>query len=83
MPGTWASASRQEIGYVAKQTAINEEYVAIKRINRWVEEGKSVSEIALLWNQGHTGKCSSGYNKYNAYYDSCEYQNSVLAYYNK
>jgi len=78
---TWNAFSKEVLGYVAPHTGINEEYVATVKIQKWLEAGKSVEQIALLWNQGHVGKCSRGTNQHGVDYDSCEYAVAVLAYY--
>lgn len=61
------------IGYVPEQSPINEEYVATMKIEQWLQEGKSATDIALTWNQGHPGKCRRGVNRYGVNYDSCAY----------
>lgn len=64
-------------------TRINERYVATVKIQSWLNEGKTASQIALLWNQGNLRKCSSGVNDYGVEYDSCGYVEAVLAYYHQ
>lgn len=83
MPDTWKYSSEKFIGYLAPMTRINERYVAIVKIQHWLNEGKTASQIALLWNQGNLSKCSSGVNDYGVKYDSCEYVRVVLAYYHQ
>ena len=56
-----------------------ETYVAIKMVERWLADGYTVSDIPLLWNQGHAGKCSSGVNKLGVAFNSCAYRQAVLA----
>ena len=48
-------------------------------IEKWLAQGHDAVDIAKIWNQGHTGQCSAGVNKYGAKYDSCSYVNMVLA----
>ena len=78
---TWEAYSLEIIGYVALQTPINEEYVATKMIEKWLIQKMTVEQIALKWNQGNNSSCSSGINKHNIKYDSCEYVESVKKYY--
>ena len=66
------------IGYLAPQTPTNEEFVAIIKIEKWLRDGHTVKQIALLWNQGHLSKCSKGRNKMGVKYNSCEYVKEVL-----
>lgn len=56
-----------------------ERYVAVKMVERWLVKGYTAAEIPLLWNQGHAGKCSSGVNRHDVAYDSCDYQKKVLS----
>jgi len=84
MKDTWRQYSTEVLGYVAPQTPVNEEYVATVKIQTWRKEGKSVREVALLWNKGNLiYPCSKGVNDFGAPYDSCEYATTVVAYYHK
>ncbi len=47
-------------------------------IDRWLRNGLTVEQIALMWNQGNLGKCSSGVNKKGVKFDSCKYSRLVL-----
>lgn len=80
MPNTWRAHSQEIYGAVLEKTPDREWFVAVSMIEKWIEEGLSDSQIALLWNQGHAGKCSSGVNKYGVKYDSCAYARQVIAY---
>jgi hypothetical protein len=79
MPGTWAHHSQQVYGQVMEKTPDREWFVAVTMIERWIEHGHSEMDISKIWNQGHTGKCSSGVNKHGVRYDSCAYVKKVLA----
>ena len=79
MPQTWAHWSTKVFGRVEKQTPINEEYVALHKIQHHLDEGYSDREVALVWNQGNASPCKSGVNKYGVEYNSCAYANKVLA----
>jgi hypothetical protein len=83
LPDVWKLSSKDILGYVAPQTKINEEYVAIVKIQRWLDQNKTVRQIALLWNQGNTRKCSSGINNKGVKYNSCAYADVVVAFYNQ
>lgn len=80
LPSTWKFFSQKVYGEVREQTPIREKYVAYKMIEKWLEQGYNAGDIALMWNQGHAGKCKSGTNKYGVKYDSCHYAEQVLAY---
>lgn len=71
------------LGYIAPQTPINEEYVTLVVIQKWLDSGHDVRDIALFWNQGNNGPCIKGINELGVPYDSCEYQATVLAYYHR
>jgi hypothetical protein len=81
MPATWAAASNEVLGYVVKQTIVNEEYVTAQRVAKWIDKGMNVSSIALAWNAGGASSCSSGVNSKGVKYDSCAHVAKVLAYY--
>lgn len=78
MPSTWAHWSKQVFGYVEKQTPINEEYVALHKIQHHLNQGYDEGEIALIWNQGHAGQCKAGTNSKGVDFNSCDYQKKVL-----
>lgn len=82
MPSTWRLFSKEIYGVVVEQTPQKERYVAYKKIEKWLDEGKDARQIALIWNQGHPGQCRSGTNKLGVKYDSCAYARQVLAYLN-
>lgn len=79
MPNTWAAWSKKVFGYVEKQTPVNEEYVALHKIQHHLDEGYSDAQVALIWNQGNASPCKAGVNKYGVEYNSCAYQQKVLA----
>ena len=79
MPETWKLFSKEIFGRVEEQTEINEEYVATKMIQKYLNQGLTPSEIALKWNQGsHKKPCSSGTNSMGVEYDSCTYVAKVV-----
>ncbi len=79
LSSTWKLWSEDVYGEVREQTPTRERYVAYKKIEKWLEEGKNAEQIAKIWNQGHAGKCSAGTNKHGVKYNSCEYVKQVLA----
>lgn len=79
LPSTWRLFSKEVYGEVREMTPTRERYVAYKMIEKWLDQGLSASQIAKRWNQGHTGACKSGVNKYGVQYDSCAYTQKVLA----
>ena len=78
MPSTWAYWSKHIFGYLEKQTPINEEYVALHKIQYHLNQGYNEGEIALIWNQGNAGPCKAGTNSKGVDYNSCYYQKMVL-----
>ena len=85
MPGTWRDMSKQVLGYVAPQTSINEQYVALMTVQRLFNEGKTERQIALIWNTslGGTEKPLEikGTNKKGVKFDSVAHAKKVLTAY--
>lgn len=82
MPSTYKKLSIIHLGTSTQMTPANQDLVAKKEMERLLREGYTERDIALVWNQGHRGKCKSGVNKYGVKYDSCAYVNKVLKIYN-
>ena len=80
MPTTWAGWSERALGYVAKNTPVNERYVALYKIQHHINEGYSDAQVALIWNQGNAGPCKVGVNSRGVEYNSCAYRDTILAY---
>lgn len=70
------------LGEVVEQTKTNQLYVALHMIDRYLNQGYSPRQIALIWNQGDGGECRRGTNKWGMSYDSCHYADLFLSYYN-
>jgi len=83
LPSTWASYSKEVLGYVAPQTPENTKKVVEGKVLFWIEQGLTDRQIFLIWNQGHPGQCRKGVNKKGVAYDSCSYANKGLAVLNK
>lgn len=49
----------------------------------WLNQGMTPAQIMLKWNAGGAKECSRGVNDYGAEYDSCEYVQVTMGYYNK
>jgi hypothetical protein len=79
LKGTWVAHSQEILGEVREMVPEVERYVAMKKIERWLEAGYTVAQIPLLWNQGNTSPCKAGVNKHGVKFDSCAYQNKVLS----
>jgi len=79
MPRTWIEASHRFLGYVAEQTPATERYVALLKIQSYFEQGHDEDNIARIWNQGNAGPCVRGINSSGVAYDSCSYEQKVLA----
>lgn len=48
-------------------------------VKRWLQQGYTAPQIALMWNSGQTRECGSGVNKHGVNYDSCAYVTKVVA----
>ena len=79
LDGTWAYWSRHVFGQVEPMTPINEEYVALHKIQLHLNQGHDEASIARIWNQGNAGPCIRGVNRHQVAFDSCAYQKKVLA----
>jgi hypothetical protein len=83
MNPTWKAYSKQILGYEAPLTEINDIYVSTHKIQGWLDKGKKVEEILLMWNSGEKPKkCSSGVNSLGVKFNSCEYVRQGLVAYN-
>lgn len=83
LPSTWQGRSKEVLGYIAPQTRVNERYVTTIVIQRWLDKGLTVKEIAYKWNHpaALVNGCSAGTNSQGVPYDSCKYAQSLVAYY--
>jgi hypothetical protein len=79
MPETFAMWGKEVMGYVPALMPHTEEYVALKKIQGWIEQGLTDRQIAWKWNSGRHDKCIEGINKHNVAYSSCKYAENVLA----
>ena len=80
MPNTYKSYSRDATGRELPPTKTNAMYVASLKIEKWVRQGKTDSQILLIWNAGENAKkCGSGTNKYKVKYNSCQYVKDGLS----
>lgn len=79
MPGNYERTAQDMLGYVPTFEPATERYVALKRIELWLDQGFTAGEIALKWNQGHAGKCSKGVNGAGVEFNSCAYKLKVLS----
>lgn len=78
LPSTWAMWSKDVYGEVRKQTPIRERYVAYKKIEKWLEQGHTAYQVALIWNGGSPVE-KRGINKHGVAYDTTQYARQVLA----
>lgn len=81
MPSTWLGVSKEVTGAVIPETPINETYVAVKKIQELVDEGKSLQDIALIWNTSLGGsekpKQIKGKNRLGVLFNSVAYAATV------
>jgi hypothetical protein len=78
LPSTWAMWSTEVFGYVPEMSKINELYVASAKITKWLFQGHTEEQIAVLWNSGGTTH-KKGVNKYGVPYDTFAYAKLVLS----
>lgn len=81
MPSIWVAYSTEVAGRVLPMSPENEEYVAIRMIESWLDRGLSDAQVVLKWNHpaGVVNGCGSGVNAHGVKWDSCSYQKNVLA----
>lgn len=74
MPKTYKSYAKETVGRVIPATKTNAMYVASLKVEKWVRQGKTDSQILLTWNAGENAKkCGKGTNKQGVKYNSCKY----------
>lgn len=85
MPATWRQVSQEVTGKVLPQSPLNEEYVAVKKIQMLLNEGKNEREVALIWNGSLGGSEAAvekrGVNRFGVRYDTKTYALKVLTAY--
>ena len=78
MPATWSAWAKQWLGNAnAPMTPENQDLVARRQIQSWLDKGYTAEQVALMWNGGEP-KRKSGVNKYGVKYDSGAYADKVL-----
>lgn len=86
MPSTWLGVSKEIAGQVLPETPINEQYVAVKKIQKLVSQGKDLHDIALIWNTSLGGsekpKEIKGKNRLGVIFNSVAYAATVEKNYN-
>lgn len=82
MPNTWVRYAREILGYVPERTYINERYVVVKKVEKWLKAGYTPYEIGLIWNGGEPRE-KRGVNEHGIPYDTAAYARIVLATYKK
>jgi hypothetical protein len=78
MPATWIGWTKDIFGYTPIMTPTNERYVALTKVQEWLDKGYTEHEVALLWNSGQAHEVK-GVNKYGVKYDSRAYALAVGA----
>lgn len=85
MPDTWVGVSKEITGKVLPQSPLNEEYVAVKKIQKLLNEGHTEREVALIWNGSLGGSEQpiekKGTNSKGVKYDTKLYAFKVLTAY--
>lgn len=79
LESTFILWSKEVTGRVLPFNETNEEYIALKMIDKWISYGYTDRQIAWIWNSGRADTCISGVNRHNVQYDSCSYADKVLA----
>lgn len=78
MPATWSQWAKTWLGNAnAPMTKENQDLVAEKQIQSWIDKGYTPRQIALMWNGG-TPKEKKGVNSFGVAYDSGAYADKVL-----
>lgn len=77
---TWNASSIRVLGYVADMTVVNVEYVTAVEFTELLKK-KTPYQIALQHNQGSGTTCRKGVNKHKVNFNSCEYVEKAMQYY--
>lgn len=85
-PETWKKYSKEVLGKDnVPLDNDHETYVVKQKVRKWIDDGKTTSQIASMWNAGE-GKPDAykennvGINKYGVKYDTPTYAKNVLNY---
>ncbi len=85
-PATWKNYSRQVFGSEKPMNADTETYVVRQKVKKWVDQGRTTSQIASMWNagEGRPDAYKQGWKgmntKYGVSYDTPAYASKVLKY---
>lgn len=85
-PGTWKLYAKNALGDEnAPLNADNETAVVRHKVAKWIDEGKTTSQIASMWNAGESRPDAykqnwKGVNKFGVKYDTPAYAEKVLSY---
>lgn len=77
MPKTWQGDSRTYLGYIARPSFINQQYVTVYKVQNWLNKGYTPYQIGLLYNGGEV-KEKKGTNKWGIRYDSGAYAKKLV-----
>ena len=77
MPKTWKDDSKKYLGYEARPSFINQQYVTAHKVQVWLDKGYATYQIGLLYNGGEV-KEKKGVNKYGVKYDSGAYAKKLV-----
>lgn len=84
-PATWKNYSKQVFGKEMPLNNDNETYVVHQKVSKWLDEGKTTSQIASMWNSGEKHPDAymedwRGTNSHGVSYDTPTYAKNVLNY---
>jgi hypothetical protein len=84
-PATWKGYSKEVFGHEMPLNNDNETYVVKHKVKKWIDEGKTTSQIASMWNagEGHPDAYKEdwrGTNSHGVNYDTPTYAKNVVKY---
>lgn len=84
-PGTWKNYSQEVFGSEQPLNNDNETYVVKQKVLKWIDEGKTTSQIASMWNAGENHPNAyqenwRGTNSHGVSYDTPTYAKNVVNY---
>lgn len=80
LPSTWNAYVKKYMATTTLPLTPENEFEVLTRHNTYMlDKGYTPYQTILVHNQGSTGKCRRGTNKYGVKYDSCAYAQKVLA----
>ena len=84
-PATWRIISREMAGEILERTPVNENYIAMLKVQQLLDRGWNAEEIGRIWNSSLGGDevphKRVGVNKHGVRFNSISYGKAILGHY--